>query len=288
MRRFILLDFMRWVLAMLVVAMHLNGYAAPHKAYLAVDFFFILSGFVLTGAYESRASTPNFFSSYLIDRIARLRMTARPYTAEMLAERWECSAETVRQMIRDGRLPAFRVGRMMRVTQRVVEQYECGIAALAGVETAIIRGDILGGQVPQFRQDVSSRLGQLRSLAALAHLGLVCGPDLRDGHARLWGAGLEDQVASFSLRFFERVSRKAITSPRSVCFVPHDDEAALEPSDPIRRGGWTARSAPSLGVSGQPFSWPRRAFRSRRSRSIWGIRTPILPGQHTLASRQTT
>ena len=63
---------MRWVLAMLVVAMHLNGYAAPHKAYLAVDFFFILSGFVLTGAYESRASTPNFFSSYLIDRIARL------------------------------------------------------------------------------------------------------------------------------------------------------------------------------------------------------------------------
>lgn len=59
-------------------------------------------------------------------------MTARPYTAEMLAERWECSAETVRQMIRDGRLPAFRVGRMMRVTQQVVEQYECGIIGSEG------------------------------------------------------------------------------------------------------------------------------------------------------------
>ncbi|MFN3275475.1 MAG: helix-turn-helix domain-containing protein [Paracoccus sp. (in: a-proteobacteria)] len=44
----------------------------------------------------------------------------------MLAERWDCSAETVRAMIRSGTLPAFRVGKMMRVTAKAVEDYECG------------------------------------------------------------------------------------------------------------------------------------------------------------------
>ncbi|WP_090737635.1 helix-turn-helix domain-containing protein [Paracoccus homiensis] len=52
----------------------------------------------------------------------------RPYTPDMLADRWGCSAETVRAMIRNGELPAFRVGRMMRVTQQTVEDYECGSA----------------------------------------------------------------------------------------------------------------------------------------------------------------
>lgn len=72
MPRFVVLDFMRWLLAVLVAAMHLQGYAAPHKAYLAVDFFFILSGFVLTGAYLRKAQTDGFFSRYVRDRIARL------------------------------------------------------------------------------------------------------------------------------------------------------------------------------------------------------------------------
>ena len=52
-------------------------------------------------------------------------MTARPYTAEMLAERWECSAETVRQLVRSGRLQGFRVGRMIRIPAHAVEEYEC-------------------------------------------------------------------------------------------------------------------------------------------------------------------
>ncbi|MFV0245142.1 MAG: helix-turn-helix domain-containing protein [Qingshengfaniella sp.] len=51
---------------------------------------------------------------------------ARPYTPELLADRWDCSAETVRDMIRRGVLPAFRVGRMMRIAAQVVEDYECG------------------------------------------------------------------------------------------------------------------------------------------------------------------
>ena len=52
---------------------------------------------------------------------------ARPYTPELLAERWDCSAETVRAMVRSGTLPAFRVGKMMRITAKAVEDYECGI-----------------------------------------------------------------------------------------------------------------------------------------------------------------
>ena len=87
-------------------------------------------------------------------------MTARPYTAEMLAERWECSAETVRQMIRDGRLPAFRVGRMMRVTQQVVEQYECGIIGSEGSRAASSscgmnqteRGDVIALRLTRSRK----------------------------------------------------------------------------------------------------------------------------------------
>lgn len=41
--------------------------------------------------------------------------TPPPFTPDMLAERWQCSAETVRQLIKRGELRGFRVGRMMRV-----------------------------------------------------------------------------------------------------------------------------------------------------------------------------
>lgn len=34
----------------------------------------------------------------------------RPFTPEALAERWDCSAETIRQMIHRGELAGFRVG----------------------------------------------------------------------------------------------------------------------------------------------------------------------------------
>ncbi len=35
----------------------------------------------------------------------------RPYTTEALAERWDCSAQHVRDLIRAGTLRSFRVGR---------------------------------------------------------------------------------------------------------------------------------------------------------------------------------
>lgn len=49
----------------------------------------------------------------------------KPFTPETLAEHWDCSAETIRQMVSRGELPAFRVGRMIRITQKAVEDHEC-------------------------------------------------------------------------------------------------------------------------------------------------------------------
>lgn len=50
---------------------------------------------------------------------------ARPLTPDMLAERWQCSAETVRQMVHRGELRGFRVGRMIRIPWDAVEEVEC-------------------------------------------------------------------------------------------------------------------------------------------------------------------
>ncbi|WP_350169596.1 helix-turn-helix domain-containing protein [Roseovarius sp.] len=43
----------------------------------------------------------------------------------MLADRWQCSAETVRQMVKSGDLRGFRVGRMIRIPYDAVEEIEC-------------------------------------------------------------------------------------------------------------------------------------------------------------------
>ena len=49
---------------------------------------------------------------------------ARPVTPEILADRWQCSAETVRQLYKRGSLRGFRVGRMIRIPWEAVEEYE--------------------------------------------------------------------------------------------------------------------------------------------------------------------
>lgn len=48
----------------------------------------------------------------------------RPLTPEQLAERWDVSANTVRNMIKRGELRAFRVGRLYRVPSEAVEERE--------------------------------------------------------------------------------------------------------------------------------------------------------------------
>ena len=46
------------------------------------------------------------------------------FTPETLAERWEVSAATVRNLVRDGTLRAFRVGKQIRIRPDDVTAYE--------------------------------------------------------------------------------------------------------------------------------------------------------------------
>ncbi len=51
-------------------------------------------------------------------------MTA-PFTPETLADRWQCSARHIRNMVKDGRLRGFRVGgKLLRIGAGVVEEFE--------------------------------------------------------------------------------------------------------------------------------------------------------------------
>lgn len=60
----------------------------------------------------------------------------RPYTLQSLADRWGCSAESIRLMVKDGRLPHFRVGRMIRIAARVVDDIEtCETSESDGLAT---------------------------------------------------------------------------------------------------------------------------------------------------------
>jgi len=55
-------------------------------------------------------------------------MTApKPFSPETLAERWDCSAETVRRMYHHGELVGFRLGKLIRIPANEVERYECQI-----------------------------------------------------------------------------------------------------------------------------------------------------------------
>lgn len=52
----------------------------------------------------------------------------RPYSVDELAERWACSPQHIRDMVRDGRLRAFRAGRLIRIPAAVVRAVEGGAA----------------------------------------------------------------------------------------------------------------------------------------------------------------
>jgi len=70
------LDLLRGLAALTVVGLHLACVSTapmlmPH-AYLAVDFFFMLSGFVLSAAYEEKAHAGLGFKDFLLIRVLRL------------------------------------------------------------------------------------------------------------------------------------------------------------------------------------------------------------------------
>ena len=73
--RFLALDEMRGVAALFVVWGHYGSYDktfAPHFYYLAVDLFFLLSGFVLAYANDLRFEAGQSGGSFMVDRLCRL------------------------------------------------------------------------------------------------------------------------------------------------------------------------------------------------------------------------
>ena len=51
------------------------------------------------------------------------------YTTEELAARWKVRASTIYDLIRKGKLAAFKVGVGYRVTDRTVREFEEGVLA---------------------------------------------------------------------------------------------------------------------------------------------------------------
>lgn len=74
-KHYLVLDGMRGVAAITVMVFHIcqiNGYVAPRFASLAVDFFFVLSGWVVAHAYEERLLSGMSFGHFAALRLARL------------------------------------------------------------------------------------------------------------------------------------------------------------------------------------------------------------------------
>jgi peptidoglycan/LPS O-acetylase OafA/YrhL len=75
---FRILDSWRGIAALLVALFHLNIYSAIHSldfirnGYLFVDFFFVLSGFVITHSYANRLGTLDGLGTFAIRRFGRL------------------------------------------------------------------------------------------------------------------------------------------------------------------------------------------------------------------------
>jgi len=71
-QHYLTLDALRGVAAVAVMIYHLQHAAVMGHGYLAVDFFFILSGFVIAKAYERKLLSTMGFGQFAIVRIARL------------------------------------------------------------------------------------------------------------------------------------------------------------------------------------------------------------------------
>lgn len=91
--RFVMLDGLRGIAALAVLLAHVPG--LPHwlggNAWMAVDFFFMLSGFVLAHVYEARLREPGSIRAFLRDRVIRLHplliLAALPGACFVLAAR---------------------------------------------------------------------------------------------------------------------------------------------------------------------------------------------------------
>ena len=72
-RKFLTLDALRGIAALAVVMFHLSGpFAAVRHGYLAVDLFFLMSGFVVAAAYEERLLDGWGVGAFMAVRLKRL------------------------------------------------------------------------------------------------------------------------------------------------------------------------------------------------------------------------
>lgn len=58
------------------------------------------------------------------------------YTPDTLAKEWGCSGQHIRNLIKDGRLKAFRLGKLFRIPQAYVEEFVCQNIASSSTETS--------------------------------------------------------------------------------------------------------------------------------------------------------
>jgi len=71
-QHYLTLDALRGIAALAVMIYHQQRAAVMGHGYLAVDFFFILSGFVIAKAYERKLLSDMSFARFALVRIARL------------------------------------------------------------------------------------------------------------------------------------------------------------------------------------------------------------------------
>lgn len=70
-------------------------------------------------------------------------MTEKPFTVATLADRWQCSTHAIYWLIREKRLPAFRLGgKLLRIRAEDVTQWEStgGSIALAATDLDNLKG----------------------------------------------------------------------------------------------------------------------------------------------------
>jgi excisionase family DNA binding protein len=78
------------------------------------------------GEHDWRAQQPLYADAE--KRQAEHARAARAHSPKSLAERWGCSSELVRAMIRRGELQAFRYGKLYRISPEEVKRVESGKA----------------------------------------------------------------------------------------------------------------------------------------------------------------
>ena len=81
------------------------------------------------GKARARRACVSVATEDAVSRIASPLVTARyarSKSAAMLAERWQCSEQHIRNMIDRGKIPSFKIGdKLLRIRREHVEAFEC-------------------------------------------------------------------------------------------------------------------------------------------------------------------